>query len=367
MQAKELMNILDSIAPLSLAEEYDNPGLIVGRKDKEIRSILLGLDLTSDLLKEAGDIKADAIITHHPFIFHSIKKIDTGSYEGRILSGLIKNDMAYIGMHTNVDKCKDGLNDYLAELVGIRNVKLLEDETECYQISVYVPKEDADAVKNAMFSAGAGSLGNYRNCSFESDGLGQFKPVDGARPYIGKEGKTERVDETKVEVYCDPSRLGRVIYAMVEAHPYEQPVYYALKSKGCGEYGFGRYGELEKEMTLEDYCRFVKKALDLSVLEYTGDKNKKVRTAGVCSGAGGDMYNIAVKLGLDAFITGDIKHNIGVLASQCGTALINGGHYGTEAIFKKLMLRHLQNRFDELKYNVNIIYSKVEKSPWSYV
>ncbi|MBQ9625137.1 MAG: Nif3-like dinuclear metal center hexameric protein, partial [Clostridia bacterium] len=152
--------------------------------------------------------------------------------------------------------------------------------------------------------------------------------------------------------------------AMLNAHPYEQPVYSVVDTVYKGEYGFGRKGELEKPMTLKEYCVFVKEALNLPVIEYTGNDEKIIKTVGVCSGAGGDMYEQALYLGLDAFITGDIKHHISVLAAQNETALINGGHYGTEAIFKNILCKHLQNRFNELQYNVNIICSSSEKSPW---
>lgn len=367
MQVRELMEVLESIAPLSMAESYDNPGLIVGSGNSDVSGILVALDLSMDVINEAKDNNANVIITHHPLIFHAIKRIDTRSNEGKMISELIKNDMSYIAMHTNVDKCRFGLNDYLADVVGIQNLKILEDMTESYQVSVYVPKGNVEDVKNAMFDAGAGSIGGYRGCSFSMGGLGQFEPLVGAKPYLGEEGKIEQVDETKLEVYCDAHKLSKVIYAMVEAHPYEKPVYYAVKSKSYGEYGFGRYGELDEEMTLKQYCEYVKEKLNMPVLEFVGDENKKVRTVGVCSGAGGDMYALASALGLDAFITGDIKHNVAVLASQSTTALINGGHYGTETIFKKFMSDRLQNSFNELQWSVNIICSEAEKSPWSYV
>lgn len=367
MQIKELMNILEDIAPVSLAESYDNPGLLVGGEDSTVKTILIALDLTEAILKEAVEKGVDAIITHHPIIFHPVKSINTGFVEGRILRGLIKNDINYIAMHTNMDKCKGGLNDYLAELAGIKSAKVMEDETECCQISVYVPGTYAQVVKSAMFDAGAGLVGDYKGCVFETSGTGEFEPMEGAIPFTGQVGKTERAEEVKLEVYCDTYRLGKVICAMRSAHPYERPVYYAFKSRSYGEYGFGRHGELEKAMSLKEYCAFIKDALNLPFLEYIGDEKKMIKTVGVCSGAGGDMYETAVKMGLDAFITGDIKHNVAVFASGNDTALINAGHYGTEVIFKNILSSHLQNRFNELKCSVNIIYSQVEKSPWSYV
>lgn len=366
MLTKDLMRILNAIAPFSMAEEYDNPGLIVGNLDTEIRGILLALDLTEDVIKEAESKDANVIITHHPFIFNPIKKIDTSSRDGRIISSLISKNICSVAMHTNMDKARNGLNDYLCEVTGIKNVKILEDDTQCCCVCVYVPKGNAEDVKSAMFAAGAGSVGGYRGCAFETDGIGQFEPLEGAKPFIGEVGGIETVDETKIEVYCDVYRLGAVIYAMVEAHPYEQPVYYAFKSKAYGEYGFGRYGELDEETSLNNFCKKLINVLGKDV-RFTGDPEKRIRTVGVCSGAGGDMYKTASALGLDAFITGDVKHNVSVEASRSNTALIDAGHYGTEAIFKNIMGRHLQNWFNELQYSVNIIYSEVEKSPWNYV
>lgn len=366
MQVRELLHILNEIAPLSLAEDYDNVGMLLGNEDTEIKGMLLGLDLTEDIIDEANNVQANVIITHHPFIFNPIKRIDTREKTGRIIEKLIRGDICAIAMHTNMDKASNGLNDYLAEIAGIQNVKVLEDESQCYCVSVYVPREKAQAVKEAMFLAGAGSIGNYQDCAFETQGIGQFEPKFGAHPSEGHLGTLEKVEETKIEVYCDAHILGAVVYAMMEVHPYEKPVYYAFKSKGISEYGFGRYGELSGPISLGEYCRKLEDSLNIKI-RYIGDSSSIIRTVGVCSGAGSGMYDLGAKLGLDAFITGDIKHNITVDARGSSTALIDAGHFGTEVIFKNILNRHLQTRLNELQYSVNIINSQMEKSPWSYV
>lgn len=366
LTVKKVLNILNDIAPMEMAEDYDNVGLLVGDANREVTKIMCVLDLTKEIVDDAIEKKVDLIVSHHPLIFKGMKKITTKDYKGEIIGKLFKHDISYIAMHTNFDKAKDCLNDYLAELLDMKNVEVLDVDSKLYSVCFYTPKIAVEMVKEELFKVGAGKFKAYSKCCYDINGKGQFLPNDTANPYIGEPNVMEYVDEVKTELVCDEYEIPKVLETLREFHPYEEVSYTITENKIPGKNGFGRIGEVE-EMDLIDFCKLVKERLNLVSLKFTGNPYDKVSKVALCTGAGGDMYYTAMAKGANVYITGDVKHNVSVEASQYGTSIIDAGHYGTEVIFKKICKNHLQQKINELQYNVYVIESDAEKSAWKYV
>ena len=235
MLLKTIIKKIESKYPLNLAYDWDNVGLLVGDFDMNVEKVLVVLEANEKVIDEAIENNIDLIITHHPFIFKKMNKINTMDLKGKLIHKLIKNDIALYSMHTNFDIAYDGLNDYFMKLMGFENSKVLEvTNTETlYKLAVYVPNTHVDKVKNALSDAGAGHIGNYSHCSFSSQGIGSFKPLDNANPYIGSLGEVELVEEVKIETIVPNKTLGGGISSMIKAHPYEEVAYdiYKLENK----------------------------------------------------------------------------------------------------------------------------------------
>ena len=227
---KDIVRYLDQVAPPGLAEEWDNIGLLVGDADRQVRRVLIALDVTPNVLEEAQQVNADLIVSHHPVIYKPIKGITGDTYSGRLLLKAIDANISIYCMHTNYDVAEDGLNDVLARELGLLNIKgLNEYKSEAlYKVVVFVPVEAIDKVRNSMAEAGAGFIGNYSDCTFSVKGVGTFRPLDESNPYIGTKGEVESVDEYRLESIIG-ERNSRILKRMIEAHPYEEPAYDVYK------------------------------------------------------------------------------------------------------------------------------------------
>ena len=337
MLLKKIIKKIESKYPLNLAYDWDNVGLLVGDFDMNVEKVLVVLEANEKVIDEAIENNIDLIITHHPFIFKKMNKINTMDLKGKLIHKLIKNDIALYSMHTNFDIAYDGLNDYFMKLMGFENSKVLEvTNTETlYKLAVYVPNTHADKVKNALSDAGAGHIGNYSHCSFSSQGIGSFKPLDNANPYIGSLGEVELVEEVKIETIVPNKTLGGVISSMIKAHPYEEVAYdiYKLENKG-NSVGLGRISKLQDSITLKELCNRV----------------------AVVTGSGADMFKKAKRSGADVLITGDMKYHDAQDALDIGMNVIDCGHFETEDIFKDAISIYLENieGIEVIKSNVNL-------------
>ncbi len=365
MKLKTLLKKIESKYPLNLAYEWDNVGLIVGDYDKEIKKIMTVLEANENVINEAIDKNVDLIITHHPFIFSKINKVTTSNLKGKLIHKLIKNDISIYSMHTNFDIAFDGLNDYFVKLLGLENVLIL-DKTKneiLYKLAVYVPKTHLDAVRTALSNADAGHVGNYRECSFTTEGEGRFKPCEGSNPYIGNEEILESVNEVKIETIVSHTILDKVISAMIKAHPYEEVAYdlYKLEIKG-ESVGLGRYGKLKEPMDFKKLGIKLKNELSINHLRIVGDLNDKVEKVAIVTGSGADMIKKAYKHGCDVLITGDIKYHDAQDALDMGMKVIDCGHFDTENVFADIMFNYLSENFD-----IDIIKSDVNLNPFDII
>ncbi|MDF0727197.1 Nif3-like dinuclear metal center hexameric protein [Cytobacillus sp. S13-E01] len=365
----EVIQLFEQYSPKEYAVEGDKIGLQVGTLNKPIRTIMVTLDVLENVVEEAISKNVDLIIAHHPPIFRPLKSVITDQPTGRIIEKCIKHDITIYAAHTNLDVAKGGVNDLLADALNLQNVEVLSStfEEKLKKLVVYVPKEDADNVRNALGEAGAGHIGNYSHCTYNTEGTGTFLPRDNANPVIGKVGKRENVDEIKIETILPSKIQQKVVTAMLNAHPYEEVAYdiYPLENKG-EVLGLGRVGTLEQEQTLEQFALFVKKALDVDGIRVVGDLQDKVTKVAVLGGDGNKYVSQAKLKGADVYVTGDLYYHVAHDAIAMGLNVIDAGHY-IERIMKKGVTKELTTLCNENKFEVVIFPSEEDTNPFTFM
>ena len=362
MKLNDLIKQIEKKYPLSLAYDWDNVGLLVGDFESEIKKVLVTLEANENVIDEAIENNVDLIVTHHPFIFKKINKINTRDLKGRLIHKLIKNDIALYSMHTNFDIAFDGLNDYFMEIMGFKNTKILDvtNSQTLYKLAVYVPKTHELVLRDALGEAGAGYIGNYSHCTFNTPGIGTFKPDENTNPFIGTVGQIEEVEEVKIETIVPQSILQKTIDKMIKVHPYEEVAYDIYKLENKGEsVGLGRYASLDVQTNLQALCEKIKLKLNMNHIRVVGDLNTKIKKVAVVTGAGSDMVRLAKSKNCDVIITGDVKYHEAQDALDMGMTIVDCGHFDTEDIFKDVMKRFL----DSVE-GVEIIRSEINLNPF---
>ncbi len=362
-----LISYIEALAPRRLAQDWDNTGLQLGSFDATVEKILVALDVDDAVIDEALSLGAGLIISHHPLIFRPLNSLRTDLPQGRLLCRALAAGLAVYTAHTNLDAATGGVNDRLAELLGLRETEVINvTARETYEkIVVFVPCGHEDNVRRAMAAAGAGWIGNYSHCSFQAPGTGTFLAHDGTNPFIGEQGKLEKVPELRLETIYPSQLRNRVVAAMLRAHPYEEAAYdiYRLQNEGrpCG---IGRVGRLSSSLTLSDFCRVVMEKLDVSTLRVTGDSDLKIKKVAVCGGAGADLIKSAHYAGADVLVTGDLKYHEAREAAAAGLAVIDAGHDATERIIVPVLCDYLRAKISEGGYEAEVAASTVPTSPW---
>ena len=362
---KMIEKMIEDFSPVRFACDWDNSGFHINL-DNDVQNVLVCLDVTWEIIEEAARKNCGLIVSHHPLFFKNLRNIDTSAYVGNMAVQLIRRGISLYCAHTSMDSSPEGINTHLAELLGLKNTRFIQPVTvkKYNQIGVYVPEGHADGVARAMGNAGAGLLGNYRDCVFLSEGQGRFRPTEGANPFIGEVGRLEKVSETKIEAICSEDLTERVVSAMKAVHPYEEVAFYVteLKNSGKAESGLGVIGEFEEEITLKDAAHLVKERLLLDHVRVAGAMDKTIQKVGICGGSAGDLIPYAAGMGADLFITGEVKHDKYVAATEM--ALIEAGHYDTEKCFIQLFSQGLQKRANALQYNLSVFMTENQKRPF---
>jgi dinuclear metal center YbgI/SA1388 family protein len=358
----EILEFLYSAAPASLAEKWDNVGLLVGDGNCNVSNALIALDITSLVVNEAVKNGANLIISHHPVIFKPLSAV-TADSNGKIVLKLAQNRISAICMHTNLDLCNSGVNDALAEALELDEIHILKPESfaNYKKLVVFAPREYADQIRSAMVNAGAGRLSNYDSCAFTADGNGFFRPLDGSRPFLGTDGMIEKVNEVKIEVLCSPALLENIIAAMLAAHPYEVPAYDIFDDQAVKEIiGLGRIGKLKSTMLLDNFAAFVQHKLNCSSVMLC-DSGKAVKHVAVCGGTDdGSLVQYAAKLGADTLVIGEIKHSSQLEALETGINVIIAGHFETENVICPKLVKMLSQQFHDVRFEI----ANENKSPF---
>lgn len=344
----DITRFIDSFAPFSTAMDFDNVGLLVGGSEASVTRALVALDITPPVVEEAKRLKAQLIVSHHPVIFHPLKRLE----EESVPYQLARAGIAALCAHTNLDMAQGGVNTCLAKAIGLQSIKPLTvyQERPFLQLAVFVPADKAPAVRQAMAEAGAGDYGNYKACSFTAHGEGAFTPQQGSHPAIGSVLVPERVEECRVEMLCAPDKLTGVVEAMKKAHPYEQPAYQIVENQAVkAQVPDTLIGELPQPLTPEAFAEQVKQGLACEGLRYVPG-SRPVRRVALCSGAGGDYVFSAIAGGADAFVTGEVKHHELLAAGQAGVTLVDAGHFKTETIVVGPLACRLRERFPQVEF-----------------
>ncbi|EYE88134.1 NGG1p interacting factor 3 protein, NIF3 [Fervidicella metallireducens AeB] len=364
VKCHELIKFIEEKYHPYFAEDYDNVGLIIGDKNKIINRVLVCLEINDDIVNQAIVSGSDLIISHHPLIFRPLKKIVAKDYKCDLIIKLIKENINVYSLHTNFDNSPDGMNDMLAKLLKLNNIKVLtkNKNVKLYKLAVYVPRSYAEKVRHAIFSAGGGHIGNYSNCSFITEGTGTFKPLNGASPFIGTIDNEEFVDEVKIETIVKECDIDKVVKAMLNSHPYEEVAYDIYLLRNAIENGTGRYGDLEKSITFKDLCKVIKDSFSISTLQVAGDLMKKVNRIGIVGGAGAEFIKNAINKGCDVFISGDLKHHEVYDAVNEGINIINLSHYDSEKLFVPYISALISSNID-----VDCINVELTTNPFSIV
>ncbi|MBM6829896.1 Nif3-like dinuclear metal center hexameric protein [Anaerotignum lactatifermentans] len=370
VRVKDIMAVMEGIAPGKLAEGWDRPGLAVGRPEREVKKILVALDVTKEVIAEAIEAQAELIVTHHPMLlFQKFDSITPETPVGEKILTLAEHKIAAFSAHTNLDVAKGGTNDVLAELIGLEQVEILEETwaEELKKIVVYVPLSHGDAVREAMCQAGAGHIGNYACCTFGAKGEGTFLPLEGTHPYLGEEGKLERAEEIRLETIVPASKTARVVEAMLAAHPYEEVAFdiYAVEQKGQRE-GIGRMGELPEAMEFAAFAKLLKEKLGLDSIRLTGDAHKMIKRVALCTGSGAEFVLPAHAKGADAYLTGDIKFHEAQKAVEAGICVADVTHYASEVLIVPVLQKALEKAAAEKGWELEVLCSKVNgQTFWS--
>ena len=365
---EEVIQLMGEVAPVRLAEDWDNVGLQVGDSSLESNNVLISLDLNAAVLKEAKAKNCGLIITHHPLIFKAINSVNSQTETGRLIMELIKNDITLFSAHTNLDIAEGGLNDYLADKLDLINIEILNvsREDNYYKLVVFVPEDHLQNLKDLLYENGAGRIGNYSHSGFTVSGTGSFKPLADSEPFLGEKNKVNNVKEYRLETIVKAEDSNKITKKMIKAHPYEEPAWDLYKLENIKDSkGIGRIAYLNNALTLEEFIIKVKNKLSLNNFKYVGSKDKMIKKVAICSGSGADFIKDAAFNGVDLYLTGDLKYHEAQLAEELNMALIDFGHYGSEKFVKELLYEKLTKKAEQKSLqNINFIKSQENTNPW---
>jgi dinuclear metal center YbgI/SA1388 family protein len=360
----DVVSHLEKFAPRSLAAEWDNVGLLLGDGATPVARVLTCLTVTPGVVAEAVAGGVNLIVTHHPVLFRAVKSLTTATAEGRILLPLVRNGVAVYSPHTAFDDCAGGINDQLCETLGLTDVRPLRSrpvgEAGDLKLVVFVPVADLAKVSDALFAAGAGRIGAYRECSFRTEGTGTFFGTDDANPAVGQKMRREEVSESRLEVVVPTAKVAAAVAALRAAHSYEEPAFdlYPLKTAPAG--GSGRVGVLPQPVALGDLGRTLRTKLRANGVQVIGDQARPVSRVAVACGAAGEYLKDAIKAQADIFVTGELRFHDGLAAQAAGVAVLLPGHYATERSAVEALAGRLQAAFPD----VTVTASAEERDPF---
>ncbi len=363
MKIKEITQYLESLAPISSQESYDNSGLIVGDGNSEVSNVLISLDCIEATVEEAIQKNCQLIIAHHPIVFKGLKKLNGKNYIERTVIKAIKNDIAIYAIHTNLDNYRFGVNHEIGKRIGLKNVQVLQPKKEVLsKLICYIPEEHVNSVSQAMFDAGAGKIGDYDECGFVTKGEGSFRPNDAAKPFIGTSGERSSVKESKFEVVCSNHTINKVVGAMLKAHPYEEVAYEIFPMLNSNPYeGSGMVGELEAPMETTEFLKHLKETFNCGVIRHTELSSETIQKVAYCGGSGSFLLSSAKRSGADIYITGDFKYHE-FFDAEGGIIIADIGHFESEQFTSHRLADILMEKFATFAVHL----TEVDTNPINY-
>lgn len=363
MKLVDIIHALENWAPRSLQESYDNSGLLVGDHDQEVTNALICLDCTEEVVKEAIDLGCEMIIAHHPIVFSGLKSLTGKNYIERVVMMAIRKGIAIYAIHTNLDNIQGGVNSMISDRLGLQDTQILLPKSGMLEkLVVFVPTAHRESVLKAMFDSGAGHVGNYDECSFGVEGTGTFRAGQGTNPYSGKQGIRKDEEEVRLEVILPSWKRKNVLRSLIEAHPYEEVAYDIYKlENSLDQTGSGMVGELEKEISLEEFLDLLKEEFNVAVVRHTAKIKDKVKRIAVCGGSGSFLLGPAKGAGADVFVTADFKYHQ-FFDAEDDIVIADIGHYESEHLIIPWIGAELTRKFP----NFAIHLTKVNTNPVKY-
>lgn len=364
MIIKDITNYLEKLAPLNYAEDFDNVGLLVGNYSSSVSGVLVTLDTLEETVDEAIAKNCNLIISFHPIIFGGLKKLNGNSYVERVVLKAIKNDIAIYATHTALDNSKNGVSAKMCEVLGLENNKILIPKKGIIKkLTTYVPVTNAENLRNSLFSAGAGNIGNYSNCSFNTLGEGTYKGNKNSNPTLGEKGKDHTENETQISVVFECKNEASVLQALQKNHPYEEVAYELVTTENVHQnIGMGMIGELPAEMDETAFLLFLKKTMKTDCVRHSNFINKKIKKVAVLGGSGSFAISNAKRAGADAYVSADFKYHE-FFKAENSILLADIGHYESEQFTKNLLVDYLTKKFS----NFAVILSEKSTNPIYYI
>jgi dinuclear metal center YbgI/SA1388 family protein len=364
MKLKDICSYLDTAVPISFQEDYDNSGLQIGSPEKEVSSVLLTLDITSEVLDEAITKKCDLIVSHHPLIFRGIKKLTGSSFTEKILLNAIRADIAIYSAHTNLDSLSNGVSRKMAEKLNLQQIKVLSPlKDRLLKLVTFIPEKYLDKVSTALYEAGAGVIGNYDQCGFSVSGIGSYRAGENCSPFAGEKGELHFENEARFETILFSHLKEKVIKTLLDVHPYEEVAYdiYALENDNSG-IGLGCSGVLAEPVGEDAFLRLVSSVFKAKGIRYSKLTGKPVNKVALCGGSGASLISSAISSGADAYITSDIKyHNF--FDADDTILLIDTGHFESEKFSTEILYDLIIKKFPKFA----VRFSETNTNPINYL
>lgn len=331
MTIKEVISIIEKQIAMPQAEDFDNVGLLCGLPSRNVSGVLVCHDALENVVDEAIDRNCNLVVCFHPIIFSGLKSLTGKNYVERAVLKAIENKIAIYAIHTAFDNNYFGVNAGICNALGLKNLKILQPKkNNLKQLNVYVPNDYSEQLKEALFSAGAGNIGFYDECSFKIEGNGTFRPIKGSNPFSGQQNVRENADENMISVIFEAYKQSNIIAAMKEVHPYEEVAHQIYSLDNENQYsGLGMYGEFDQEMDEKSFLSFIKDKFNVEVIKHSDFTDKKIKRVGVLGGSGASGIKAAIANKCDAYITGDLKYHDYFLA-ESKILLCDVGHYESE-------------------------------------
>ena len=363
MIIKQVTDILEELAPLAYAEDFDNVGLLVGNSQFEVTGILVTLDTLEDVVDEAIEKKCNLIVSFHPIIFGGLKRLTGSNYVQRVVIKAIQHNIAIYSMHTALDNSKQGVNAKICEVLNLKNTSILiPQKGTIKKLTTYVPKNEAQKLKDMLFKSGAGAIGNYSNCSFSIDGVGSYKAGENANPTKGKIGETHFEEEIQIHITYSKSIEQKVINALIQNHPYEEVAYELQTLDNLNQnIGMGMVGELENSLDEREFLVLLKEKMNATCIRHSELLGKKVKKIAVLGGSGAFAISAAKTVNADVFVSADIKYHQ-FYEAEHKLVIADIGHYETEQFTKNLLVDYLTKKIP----NFAIRLSDCKTNPIKY-
>jgi dinuclear metal center YbgI/SA1388 family protein len=364
MKIKEITNCIETIAPLNYAEDFDNVGLLIGSYTTEVTGVLVTLDTLEITIDEAIEKNCNLIVSFHPIIFSGLKKLNGKNYVERVVIKAIKSNIAIYAMHTALDNSFIGVNAKICEVLGLKYPKILiPQKNTLKKLITYVPLENAESVRNAMFKVGAGNIGNYDQCSYNTEGFGTYRANENANPVIGKKGQIHTENEVLISVIFEKHKQANIIQALLNAHSYEEVAYDIISLDNINkEIGIGMVGEFDKPKNETEFLHFLKKTMQTKCIRHSKLLNKPIKKIAVLGGSGSFAINNAISSKADAYITSDVKYHEFYKAEN-KLVIADIGHYESEHFTKNLLVDILTKKFP----NFAVVLSNKNTNPIYYL